>query len=813
MVPFRVLPIDLRGLATIGLSLTATLLAFPAHGQQEFIIQLRNGMRLGPGIVSATDSISTNAFQRGGGGGNVENKSILMLDDGLRATYINKAPINILSTEESTATRPEQIILPSAPEAARAGNPPSILAVIGISEFNEYGRRTYSFMTTRGRVDVLQGITLLTPTFAKVEVLRTGTDEFVWDQRIATSSIPADKLRSILYQALDLTKSNEWLRIISFYTQAERFGEAREVMAEALEKFPTELATRKNVLQQLDQLLANQKFEEIKSLRSSGQQKLAAQLLGKFPQGVLSLENQIKLGDEVQSVNQQLRVVAEIAQALQAQVEKLDPADQQLLGPWMSEFLDEVNLETIARMADFQRLRGDADTPTENLVAYAIGGWLLGPGAGIDNFAVAKSLLRVRTLVTEYLNDATEPRRAEVLQQLRGEEGAEPPLLAKLLNTMKPPLPVPAQQEDDPQGLLRLSVQRPGLSAISYVVQLPPEYDPNRKYPCLLALPGRGEPPELEIDFWCGINIEYSGTTFRFGHATRKGYIVVSPDWFPSEQAEYQYTEGEHARILSVLRDAFRTFSIDTDRVYVTGHYDGATAAWDLAVSHPDLWAGAIMISPGADKYIVQYSENLRAPAKSPDPIPLGTYIVYGDSDGTRLDTKLGTVGTRYLTSPAYDTIVVEYRGRGRERFAAEIPRIFQWMELSTHRRQRAPQSIETRAMRSGDRFFYWLEAPALLANNAGNPLLFDPSAYGIFQAKLLDSANNGVSISRIPSENRSAIVWLTPAMVDFGRTITVTLLGKKSRHDLSPDIGIMLEDVRRRGDRMHVYWQKIDLQ
>ncbi len=780
-----------------------------ARGQEEYFIELSNTMRLGPGIPSETDTITTNAFQRGGGG-EVQGKPIGILDDGLRLTFYNQSPRNILRVEKSTAPPFEQFELPSAREAARTGVPPSIDRILAITDFNKYGRRIFSFLTPRGRIDVLQGITLLTPKFAKLEILRTQTDRFMWDTRIATSSIPSDKLREILMQAVDLSNPSSWLRMVSFYTQAERFADARSIMEEAIRRFP-ELADRRSVLTQLDHLIANQKFEEIRLRQRAGQHKLAAQLLGSFPVQALPLETQIKLDDEVKRIQQRLLLIGQIAEALKGMIPSLPEPDQQLIAPMVEELLDEISLETLDRMADFQRLRQDASIPTENKVAFALSGWMLGPNAGLDNFAVVKSLVRVRGLVEAYLQSSDAARRQQILDRLRGEEGAQPALLDKMLDVLKPPLPLPDPAEQDPPGLYRLTATTRDGKAVPYVVQLPPEYDPNRKYPCILALPGRGESPSMTIDWWCGASLPFGDTQLRFGQATRFGYIVVSPAWMDDHQPEYQYTEGEKDRILTVLRDGMRRTSIDTDRVYVAGHYDGATAAWDLAVSHPDLWAGAIPISPLADKYIVQYSQNVRS--VSTERPPLGFYIVYGEYDGTRATSHVGTVATEYLKSPTYDAIVVEYRGRGRERFASELPRIFEWMELATHRRIRTPRSIETTTMRPGDRFFYWVEAPRIAPTVAGNPFQFDPASKGAFDARLLELAVNGVSISKIPSVQRSAIVWLTPDMVDFSQPITVGVPGQRHRVDAAPDIAVMLEDVRTRADRQHVFWQRIAIQ
>ncbi len=787
----------------------ATLISASVASAQPQIVELRNGMLLGPGIVSETDSISIKSSERPN---NVTSKPILQLDDGLRYTYVNKSARNIIANRDSTAQADEQIILASDGEASNGRNSPNIVGLVEITKFNKYGRRRYSLMTTRGQVDVTQGITAITPLFAKVQVLRTGSEAFAWDQRIATSSIPAAELREILFQALDLDKSSEWLRLVTFYTQAKRYDEAHAIMSEALTKFPSELADRVVVLTQLSQFSANQKFEEIKLRKASGQHQLATSLLGGFPMGALSSENQLKLDAEIKTVQQQVRLVSDIVSSLKAHVAKLPEPDQQVVAAVVQELSDEINLDSVLRLDDYQRLRQDAAIPAENLVSYALGGWLLGSGAGLDNFVVAKSLLRVRELVRRYFNVPTPAERQQILQELQGEEGAQPQLLAKLIATMPPPLAVPPHVGEDPEGLFRLEIQQPGQPARKYVVQVPPEYDPNRKYPCVLALPGAGNSPELEVDWWCGMNIELTSGKYRVGQATRYGYIVISPDWMEGKQREYQYTEGEKARILAAFRDALRRFSIDTDRVFVAGHLEGGTAAWDLALSHPDLWAGAILISPGAEKYVMHYTDNIRSHPRAPDQVPLGIYLVYGELDGTRSVSMMGAAASKCLSNANYDAVAVEYHGEGRVRFASELPRIMEWMELSSHRRIRNMQHIQASTMRPGDRFYYWLEAPAILPELAGNPYQFDPKKSGVFEASILDSTANGVAVKKIPSPNHSAVVWLTPEMVDFNRPITISSAGRISKEDLQPSIEVMLEDVRQRGDRLHFFWQKIVL-
>ena len=181
--------------------------------------------------------------------------------------------------------------------------------------------------------------------------------------------------------------------------------------------------------------------------------------MGGFPLGALSSENQLKLDAEIKTVQQQVLLVSDIVSSLKGHVTKLPEPDQQVVAAVVQELSDEINLDSVLRLDDYQRLRQDAAMPAENLVSYALGGWMLGSGAGLDNFAVAKSLLRVRELVRRYLNVPTQAERQQILQELNGEEGAQPQLLAKLIATMQPPLPLPPHVGEDPEGLFRLEIQ------------------------------------------------------------------------------------------------------------------------------------------------------------------------------------------------------------------------------------------------------------------------------------------------------------------------------------------------------------------
>lgn len=789
------------------------------YGQERFTVELRNGMRLGPGALESTDTVSTNAFTKAAAG-ETASKVIDILNDGWRRTHYNATPRNVLNAPQDTEIPFAPIKFPASTErdVERSGNPLRSVRILGIEEFKPTGRRTLTVLKgdMRKSINVLQQITELTPQYARLELLQGAKDKLTWDAREPLTMIPSDQLQAILEHQLDLTKPSEWLRMYEFYLSASRFNESMRVLEEGIKRFPAELGPRKNLIAQLSQQYATKQFEEIAIRREAGQWKLASELLGAFDKTLL--ETQIQAKNQLDDLRQDLQLIDQVTASIRQRVAKLPATDQPTIQPIIDELLKEISVESAARLDDYARLSANESAANENMVSLAIGGWILGPGSGIQNIAVARSLINVRKLVKDYLNETSSAKREMILNQLKSEEGGQPQYVAKILSTMKPPMQLGEVDAKDPPGLHRQQVKLPNGDTVDYVIQLPPEYDPNRKYPCVLALPASQAhfQANLMIDIWCGApaKLEQLGTQ-RFGQATRYGYIVICPNWMSDNQRSYQYTEGEKARVLSCYRDALRRTSINTDKVFITGHFEGAAAAWDIVQSHPDMWAGAVMFSPVADRYIVQYHSNLRGDNNAPEQMPPATYIVFGQHDELLEDTPgISVTADKYLQDSFYDSLFVQYIGQDRGLFVAELPRIFDWMQLASHQRLRTPRFINCVTLRAGDRLFYWLEAPQVASQNCTNAFEFDASRdagrKGNFEASLLDSSQNGIRISKIPSQDRSAIVWLTPEMVDFGREVTFIVNNKRSKQAATAKVEVMLEDVRTRADRLHFFWDMI---
>ncbi|HUE69524.1 MAG TPA: alpha/beta hydrolase-fold protein [Pirellulaceae bacterium] len=824
-------------------------------------------------------------------------KNILLVDDNLRQVFFGW---NQLAGTPAPGAVPFRAITVDQP-VARAGK--QIFAVgnpLRITPFDDHGRRTFTMVGPEGKpIDVVQGITHVTPTYTKLEglQLKSGSQTYIWSTRIATSSIPREQLSRILHKAVGPKDSDKRLQIVKLYMQADRVQDARIELEGVIKDFP-ELAALKENVDSLRQQGATVLFREIELRRQSGQPLLAIAMLDGFPQEGVAGELLIKRKDMLDEFTAQHEQGKKVLALLKEHQAALDPKAAAEVKPICDEIAAELNIHTLDRMADYLRLSDDAMTTADQKLSLAISGWLLGSGSGTDNLSVSKSLVEVRRLVRAYLNSKTLGDRKAILAQLKEQEGSSPQQVSKIIAHMKPPyeegaalvaeeidlgdigailgpakdgkgkagarsVPAvpdarapkgkvepaapretrrpsageraifaalaqkPAADTKEPEaepppldlgepatdpaepakpagipGFLALSCKGPAEHPlIKYYVQLPPEYSPYRRYGVIVTLNGAGTTPQQQIDWWAGSFNEQ--LQMRPGQASRHGYIVVAPVWQKEYQRKYEYSLREHACVLNSLRDVFRRFSVDTDKVFLSGHSMGGDAAWDIGLAHPDLWAGVMPIVATSDKYVRLYWENAAL---------LPMYFVCGERDGNRWAVN-AVDWDRYLTRSTvnqWDIMVVRYHGRGHESYHDDIQNLFAWMNL--HQRNFFPRDFKVKSMRPWDNFYWYVEAADYLATNMVHPVDWTgerpPRANpALVEGRILPAPSNGV---RANSSARKVTVWLSPEMVNFDARVTVNINNKDMKGPFQPNLEDLLEDVRTRGDRVHPFWLKV---
>lgn len=838
-------------------------------------LTLKNGMLL-EGSFSPISSVGADPLNQ-----NAAVQQIVVVDNQLTRAFVGTN--QVAQINPAVAISMERIKIPQ--KVAVAGSVIGGVGSIRVDLFDQWGRRRCAMTSTQGTVELVQGITEITPKWTKVEAIQ-GTKSYVWTMRIATSSVPREQLSKILLNVIDPTNSEQRLRVVRLYLQSERYQDARLELEQLLKDFPA-LAHLQEQVKELHRLSAQRLLKEIDLRLDAGQFGLGIAMLEQFPAegvpGEMLLKARGMRDEHAAFTKQGERALALLTQHMAALEDDLVRQDLQ---PLIAEIRRELGVNTLDRMADYLRLADDPALKTEQKLSLAVSGWLLGSGAGIDNLSVSRSLTQARNFVRQYLNSTQKPDRDQILADLNGVESATPKYVAKLIAHMRPPLEaVPAAATDinaappaavpggaptKPTGALPAAPEpakkagddapadscapassnaktppaaaaptvpatnstpattaqpsagaakaaeipgffeftTPGLSEdpqIKYFVQLPPDYDSFRRYPCVVtlngmpALNGAVTTPEQQIDWWAGEYVPAAQT--RYDQATRHGYIVIAPRWAREHQRKYEYTAREHAAVLRSLRDAQKRFSIDTDRVFLSGHSMGGDAAWDIGLAHPDLWAGVMPIVATADKYVTRYWENGKY---------VSFYFVCGEKDGNKLALN-ATDWDRYLKKLGYDTVIVQYQGRGHEHFHDEIQNLFAWMNL--HKRNFFPREFDTASLRPWDNFFWWVETEKPKDTTVILPAEWGPGSKSAKQAtpaeiKAKRLEPNGVTVTA--GAHGKVTVWLAPEIVNFDAKVDVRI-NKRAFSNVQPTVATILEDVRTRGDRQHPFWANVE--
>jgi pimeloyl-ACP methyl ester carboxylesterase len=419
----------------------------------------------------------------------------------------------------------------------------------------------------------------------------------------------------------------------------------------------------------------------------------------------------------------------------------------------------------------------------EEKLALAYSGWVLGPDAAEGNLLLAQQLWEARGLVAEYLRADDPALRAQLFEQIRGLEGIGTKRLERLLKQLPP---VRDAETVEPGTATRVVVEpRNGGSATAYWVVLPPEYSPNREYPCLVALHPQGRSAEMAALLW-------GGTLDEPGWCQRRGYLVIAPEYAPDGSRDYTYNAAAHASVIDSLRDARLRFSVDSNRVFLAGHDLGADAAFDIGLSHPDEFAGVIPIAGVADLYCQFYLENGQQTA---------WYIVRGELGRDSTKGMAPWLDRMFRNGAKYDLIYVQVPGRGQELFADEFGRIMDWMDL--HRRGEPPRDFDFRSLRQTDNAIHWLkdlDLPRTILLNAPGV------ERGGDVMKVSGRINEGNTIY-VTSPARKHRIHLLDGVVDFDRKVGVSINGKTRfpAKFVQPDPLTLLEDFRAHGDRTRI--------
>ncbi len=134
-----------------------------------------------------------------------------------------------------------------------------------------------------------------------------------------------------------------------------------------------------------------------------------------------------------------------------------------------------------------------------------------------------------------------------------------------------------------------------------YLVYLPKEYgkDAQKKWPLILFLHGSGERGS-DLN-----KVKLHGPP-KVAEAKNLPFVVVSPQcpdgqWWKSDV------------VATLLDEVLAKYSVDPDRVYLTGLSMGGFGTWQTAIDYPDRFAAIAPVCGGGNRYLAAGIKNVPA--------------------------------------------------------------------------------------------------------------------------------------------------------------------------------------------------------
>jgi len=298
---------------------------------------------------------------------------------------------------------------------------------------------------------------------------------------------------------------------------------------------------------------------------------------------------------------------------------------------------------------------------------------------------------------------------------------------------------------------------------------LPPAYDPGRKWPLVMQLHGYNPANPVYVRWW-GASDRHPGIDTEF--EDHQGVIYLEAHG----RGNTQYLSMGDSDVVRAIAEAKRLFSVDDDRVYLTGDSMGGWGTWNLATRHPDLFAAIAPVFGGVDYHstmseeeIVRLlpverfaSEKQSSWAMADGLLNVPIFVHHGDADQA-VNVEYSRWAVRLLQRWGYDVRYHEYPGRVHEALQGHNANMsIEW--FLKHRRNAAPRHVRLRSAELRNAAAYWVSV-----RQATSPL-----AFMVVDAEVVDR-----NVIRLDTDNVEDIALTPPAaLVDPQRPVTVVWNG-----------------------------------
>lgn len=154
-----------------------------------------------------------------------------------------------------------------------------------------------------------------------------------------------------------------------------------------------------------------------------------------------------------------------------------------------------------------------------------------------------------------------------------------------------------------------------------YEIYLPSNYDATKKYPVVFALHGSGQ--RAQTTDMVLKRYQMATVWAKDSEAGVNEFIVLVPHCSTSDANEnwttlMQYRNGladnsfdmtkYSVTAYNLLQNVIKEYSVDTDKVYMTGLSAGGFATYSIAIAHPETFAALVPDAAGAEYKLTKYN-------------------------------------------------------------------------------------------------------------------------------------------------------------------------------------------------------------
>jgi pimeloyl-ACP methyl ester carboxylesterase len=296
---------------------------------------------------------------------------------------------------------------------------------------------------------------------------------------------------------------------------------------------------------------------------------------------------------------------------------------------------------------------------------------------------------------------------------------------------------------------------------------LPPDYSPEKKWPMIVNLHGYNGPNPRYVGWW--------GSDQRHDRWADRYHVIMI---YPHGRGNTWYRGIGDRDVIKCIELAKQAFSVDDDRVYLTGYSMGGGGTWHIGTRHPELFAALGPYYGGWDYHVDMPAQRIEkltpwersqaeresSFAQAEQLLNLPTWVMHGDSDPV-VSAEQSRYAVRMLQRWGYDIRYQEVPGLGHEDLRTEDG-LYPW--FLSHKRDPDPRRVRIRAPELKSASAYWVQI-----GQQENPFAFIHA-----EAEVV-----GPNEIRLDTENALEVILSPgPPLVDTGRPLRVVWNGEAAR-------------------------------